>query len=75
MTTAVAKKQKLMYAVTDAAELMGLDKNQVYVLIRTGQLDVVDAKTNPVGRPRLRVPHYAIEAFMKRRTIPAKKVA
>jgi hypothetical protein len=67
-------KPALMYPVPEAAELMSLDRSQVYVLLSTGQLEWVNVSTTG-KRPRVRVAHVAIEAFMRRRTVPARKAA
>jgi len=62
-------KQRLLYPVEEAAELMALDRSQVYVLCSTGQLEWVDAKVKHDGRTRIRIPHEAIEKFMRTRTV------
>jgi len=68
-------KVRLQYPVEEAAELMAIDRSQVYVLCSTGQLEWVNVSTNLSGRPRIRIPHEAIERFMRRRTNKAKQAA
>lgn len=70
----MATEEPLLYRVTEAAELMGLDRSQVYILCGNGQLEWVNASTTG-RRPRIRISRAAIERFIKRRTIGGTKSA
>lgn len=72
MPTAV--KSKILYPVPEAAELMSVDRSQVYVMCSTGQLEWVDVSTTG-KRPRVRISQEAIDRFIQRRKHPAKRAA
>lgn len=58
---------KLLYRIPEAAELLGVTSNTVYRLIAAGQLRAVDVDASG-RRPRTRVRHDDLQAFVDART-------
>jgi excisionase family DNA binding protein len=63
-----------LYAVPEAAELLSIDRSQVYVLINRGELAWVDMRVT-AKRPRVRITQAEIDRFIKARTVAVRKAA
>jgi len=56
-----------MYRVERVAELLDIDRKQVFELIHSDQLEWTNLATKPNGRPRVRVSEEQYKRFVARR--------
>jgi transposase len=56
-----------MYRVDRVAEILDVDRKQVYELIHADELEWTNLATKPQGRPRVRVSEEQIARFQARR--------
>jgi excisionase family DNA binding protein len=56
--------------VPEFAERIRVSRSTAYELVASRQIEVTDVSTR--GKPQLRITEAAMEAFLKRRQIPAK---
>lgn len=64
-----------MYRVEKVAEILDVDRKQVYELIGYGELEWTNVATKPGGRPRVRVSEDQIARFQQKRARGKQKTA